>query len=374
MRKIIFAVLATALAMPCVKAQNIPQHSADPVLDSVAQKNVQNRSKYLLKDLEEEKVRVEKQEKFKLKQTLAYINTRLEKKEITPEEAQKLKEDAAKEAALNIDNKLAIIENQRQLAERTNSNWTFQYDQGSTLELGLGNSYDDNGSFLLGLGYESKTKKVQYDKRTYTDIVVAGGISNALSSERSLKESPYKIWKSGFAELGFTFRTRLLKDSNYWRLAYGTSLQIHSFELTGNRIFTVDGDHTNYTDFDENLKYQKLRVTNLVFPAYLEFGNSKKLEFYDKMRYSTIDNWKFGIGGYAGMNLWQNQTLRYKENGRKIEDRERRSFNASNFIYGVGAYVGFGPTALYVNYDLNPLFKNGPQKENVLSLGLRIDL
>ncbi|MBD3582887.1 hypothetical protein [Flavobacterium selenitireducens] len=374
MKKIIFALLATGLVMPCLNAQNIPQHLNEPVLDSVALKHAEARKANRLKDLNEEKERVEKQEKFKLKQTIAHINTRLEKKEISVEEAQKLKEDAAKEAALNIDNKIAIIENQLQLAERTNSNWTFQYERSSTLELGLGNSYDDNGSFLLGFGYENNSKKVQYDKRTYTDIVVAGGINNAISGDRSLKDSPYKIWKSGFAELGFTFRTRLLKDSNFWRLAYGTALQIHSFELTGNRIFAVDGDQTFYQPFEHNLKYQKLRITNLVFPAYLEFGNSKKLEYYDRVRYSTVNNWKFGIGGYAGLNIWNNQTLRYKVDGRKRDESYRNSFNVSNFIYGVGAYAGFGPTALYVTYDLNPLFKNGLQKENVLSVGLRIDL
>jgi len=374
MKKIIFALLATALSMPCLEAQNVPKDSAGQVVDSAALKYLRNRSQYLVQDLEEEKTRVEKYEKFRLKQTLALINTRLEKKEITAPEAQKLKEDAAKEAALNIDNKIAIIDNHLELAKRTKSDWTFQYDQGSTIELGLGNSYDDNGSFLLGLGFESKTKKVNFDKRTYTDVVIAGGINNALSSDRSLKESPYKIWKSGFAELGFTFRTRLLKDSNFWRLAYGSSLQLHSFELTGNRIFTVDGNQTNYEPFDYNLKYQKLRVTNLVFPAYLEFGNSKKLEYYDRYRYSTVENWRFGIGGYAGMNIWNNQTLRYRADGRKRDESFRNSYNVSNFIYGVGAYAGFGATSLYVTYDLNPLFKNGPQKENVLSVGLRIDL
>ena len=366
--------MATALGMPYLNAQNIPQHLAEPVLDSAAVNYAAKRKQERLKDLEAEKERIEKHEKFKLKQTLGYINDRLEKKQITADEAQKQKENAAKEAALNIDNKLAIVENQRQLAERTDSNWTFQYDGGKTLELGLGNVYDDKGSFLLGIGYENNTKKVQYDKRTYTDIVISGGFSNALSSERSIKESPYKIWKSGFSEFGFTFRTRLLKESNFWRLAYGTSLQLHSFELTGNRIFTVDGEQTDYETFDYNLKFQKLRITNLVFPVYLEFGPSKKLEFYDRFRYSTIDNWKAGIGGYAGMNIWNNQTLRYKAEGRKRDENFRNSFNATNFVYGIGAYVGYGPTALFVNYDLNPLFKNGPQKENVISLGLRIDL
>src|SRR5690606_37894505 len=121
----------------------------------------------------------------------------------------------------------------------------------------------------------------------------------------------------GFAEFGLAFRTRLLKESNFYRLAYGASIQIHNFELTGNRAFAVDGDKTLFEPFPIDLKRQKLQVTNLVFPVYLEFGPSTKREFYDKFRYSTVEHFKFGVGGFLGLNVGSNQFTRYYEAGRR---------------------------------------------------------
>ncbi|NMH28196.1 coiled-coil domain-containing protein [Flavobacterium silvaticum] len=374
MKKIIFALVATGFAMFSGNAQNVvPDTVKSPRMQFEDPQSRASRREFYLKELEEEKKRVEDQEKFELKKVLEKINDRVAKNEITADEARKLKEDAAKNSALNIDQKLAIIETQKKLLERDNY-WAFEYSQGESLEIGLGNVYDDKGSWLLGYGYRNDTKKVKYDKRSYGDIVVAGGLSNAFSSNRSFKDSPYKVWQSGFAELGWTERIRLMKDNNFWRLAAGASLQLHAFTLTANRYVSVDGDKTLFTTAAEDLKYQKFRVTNLVFPVYLEFGPSKKYEYYDHFRYSTVNHWKAGIGGYAGMNLWSNQVTRYYDNGRKIQDTQQRSFNASNFVYGLGAYVGYGPVSIYATYDLQPLFKNGPTRDNVFSIAIRLDL
>lgn len=373
MKKFFFAVLATGLSMSTLNAQDMPPLNRDRASDSLDIQRALARQKYLGDEIEKEKERIQNQEKFKLKKALSAINDRLTANEISNKEATTLKEDAAKEAALNIDDKLAILEKQRQLLSRGND-YTFDYGGSRTLELGFGNVHDDRGSFLLGLQFSDETKKVQFDKRTYTDVVVATGLNNTLSRDRSMSNSPYKTGRSLFTEIGFTFRTRLLKDSNFYRLVYGTSLHVHTFELTGNRIFAVDGDKTTYTEFPTDLKFQKLRVTNLVFPAYLEFGNSKKTEYYDRFRYSTNDHFKFGLGGYAGLNIWSNQLLRYYENGRRINESQRRSFNNSNFVYGIGGYFGYGVTSFFVKYDLNPMFKDGPQKEQIITAGLRIDL
>lgn len=366
--------MATGLSLPALNAQNNIYGRTPTEPDSLELAYRKSDRKMRLQDLEGEKKRIEDSEKFRLKQILEAINKQLERKEITADEAKTKKEEAAKTTALNIDQKLAIVENQIKLAERDNY-WTFDYAKGSTLELGLGNVVDDRGSFLLGINFdESGRRDVKYDKRTYGDVVIAGGINNVFSADQSLSDSPYKIWKSGFSELGFTFRTRLMKESNFLRLAYGASFQIHSFELGQNRYFAQDGPQTVMVTAPEDLKVQKLRVTNLVFPVYLEFGPSRKYEFYDRVRYNTVESWKAGIGGYAGLNVWNRQNLRYYENGRKITETQERSFNVSNFVYGVGAYVGFGPISLYATYDLQPLFKDNLIKENVFSLGLRLDL
>lgn len=373
MKKIIFSLAASGLSMSYAAAQNNIYARTPTVLDSVEIKYRENDRKMRLQDLEGEKKRIEDSEKFRLKQTVDKINLRLENREITAEEARKSKEEAAKNTALNIDQKIAIVENQIKLAQRENY-WTFEYERGSAIELGLGNAYDDKGSFLLGLNYVDRRKDVRYDKRTYGDVVLAGGINNMFAKGRALQDSPYKIWKSGFYEIGYTLRTRLMKESNFFRLAYGASIQNHSFEAGGNRYFEMVPGQTVLSTATQDLKAQKLHITNLVFPVFIEFGPSEKFEFYDRIRYDTVSSWKGGIGGYAGMNIGNRQLLRYYQDGIRVDDRQTRSFNTSNFVYGLSGYAGIGPISLYATYELSPVFKNASVRENVLSIGLRLDL
>jgi predicted ribosome-associated RNA-binding protein Tma20 len=65
-----------------------------------------------------QKEEIEKQEREFLKQEVEAVNQRLEKGEITQVEAEQLKKDYAKKRALNIENRLAIIDNKIALLER----------------------------------------------------------------------------------------------------------------------------------------------------------------------------------------------------------------------------------------------------------------
>lgn len=372
MKKFIFAVLATGLSMSSIEAQETKNHS-NKHQDSTYIKWEQDRKTARLSDLEEEKKRIQDVEKFKLKNTLDFIQKRLDKAEITQEEAKNLKEKAAEITAANIDQKLAIVENQIKLVERKEY-YTYEHPRATALELGIGNALDDNGSFILGLNYDNNSKKTKYDKRTTSDVVFAGGISNTFSKNHGLSDTPYTILKSGFAEFGVAFRTRLFKEHNFYRVAYGLSYQMNTFTISNDRYFAIDGNQTNIQPFGQELKHQKLRLNNLVLPIHFEFGPSQKKEFYNKVRYNTINNWKVGIGGFVGVNTGAKQFFKYTDEGRKTETSERRDFNQSKFIYGTSAYIGYGPIALYAKYEFQPLFKNAEVKENVMSLGLRIDL
>ena len=69
------------------------------------------------------------------------------------------------------------------------------------------------------------------------------------------------------------------------------------------------------------------------------------------------------------------QKLIYEdEDGNRVKTKERRNFNASNFVYGLSGYVGFGDLAIYAKYDLSPLFQDQALEQNNISLGLRWDL
>jgi hypothetical protein len=83
---------------------------------------------------------------------------------------------------------------------------------------------------------------------------------------------------------------------------------------------------------------------------------------------------KFGIGGYAGVNIGTQQKLRFKEDGDRVKQKIRRNYNTSDFVYGLSSYVGIDNVSLYVKYDLNPLFKDQAFDQNNISLGVRFDL
>ena len=94
--------------------------------------------------LETSKEHVKNQEKEFLKKAVETINTKLDKSEITSEEADALKQAEAKKHALNIENRHAIIDNRISLLER---NKHVPYDTGANLEgftITIGKSEDSD--------------------------------------------------------------------------------------------------------------------------------------------------------------------------------------------------------------------------------------
>ncbi|MBC9798048.1 hypothetical protein [Sinomicrobium weinanense] len=331
------------------------------------------RKERVLEGLESEKERVVKEEKAKLKKEVERIRKMEDAGEITEEEAGKMKEEEAKKTALNIENKLAILENKLALVKRGEENG-WEYLGGTTLGIGIGNTYDNNGSRLFGIQFENRDKEKKYDKKTTSGIVVAFGFNNALVDGESLNDSPYKAGGSRFFEFGWQWKTRIFKNSNAMRVSYGLSFQSNSLKPKDNRYFMTDGKVTSLEEFPYDLKKSKLRFDNLVLPVFLEFGPSRKIEREDYFRYSTRKKFAFGIGGYAGVNLATKQKLKYSVDGDRRKEKLKENYNTNDFIYGLAAYIGRGATSLYLKYDLNPIFKDPNVKQNNISLGLRFEL
>ena len=147
-----------------------------------------------------------------------------------------------------------------------------------------------------------------------------------------------------------------------------------SLNIKNNNYLVNTNGSTSLEEFPSQLDKAKFRTTNLVFPFHIEFGPSKKIEKKDYFRYDTRKNLKIGLGAYAGVNIGSLQKLKYKVDGDRIKDKQKGVFDVNNFVYGLSSYVGIGSSALYVKYDLSPVFKNQSKKQNNISLGLRIDL
>ena len=322
--------------------------------------------------LEKQKEQITLQEKEALKEEVKTITTRLERGEITEEQAKELKEEAARKRALNIEDRLAIIDNQIALLKRNKGEVLETRKEISIIEDGVGLTVNV-GDESLSL-FQNKSKVPVYDRRTYSDFVLAVGFNNALIDGESLSDSPYKIGGSRFLELGWNWRTRVFRNSNFLRFNYGFSFQFNGLKPKDNQYFVENGDQTELQEFEFELNKSKLRMDNLVFPIHFEFGPSKVHRTDQKIRYSIEDQFRFGIGGYGGFNIGVRQKLKYKVDGSRVKDKFNRDYNVNNLIYGLSAYAGVGGTLLYIKYDLNPIFEDALIEQRNISLGLRFDL
>lgn len=306
-----------------------------------------------IEQLQKLKEQIIVEEKEALKQEVEAINRRAEAKEIDWEEAEKLKSEAAKKHAMNIQNRVAIIDNQIALLTREEQpDWDWEEEQ---------EPEDERHIF-----------KDHYS-RTSTHLVMAVGFNNALFDGQELNDSDFKVGGSRFFELGVAWRTRVFEHSNFLRLRYGFSFQFNGLKPTDNRIFVEDGDLTTLEEFPLELDKSKFRMDNLVFPVHFEFGPSKKIESPRSVWFSTHNKLKIGLGGYAGVNIGERQKLKFEEDGEDVKEKLKGDYNTNEFIYGLSGYIGWGGTSLYVKYDLNPIFKDPNPELHNISVGLRFD-
>lgn len=349
------------LLLLCLSVQFI--HAQDTI------QNVNNNDKIArLKYIKEE---IENQEREFLKAEVEAINIRLSNGYITKEVAENLKKEVAKKRALNIENRIAIINNKIALLERNDDG----YDASSDEEISeIGFSFGNEQDGFAGIRIKNKNKPKKYDLRTSSDFVLAFGLNNAIIEGEKFDDSPYEIGGSRFFEIGWAWKTRLFKNSNFLRLKYGYSFQINGLKPTDNNYFVQQGNQTMLEEFPEDLKKSKLSITNLVFPIHFEFGPSKRIDKDTYYRYSTNKQFKIGLGGYAGFNIVTRQKLKYELDGERIKDKQKRDFNTSNLVYGLSGYVAIDEVALYVKYDLSPIFNNQAIKQNNISIGVRFDM
>ncbi len=307
---------------------------------------------------EKQKQKIIDEEKAALKIDLEGIAYRLEKEMITAIQATAQKEEAAKKRALNIENRISILENQMALEERNGEhvNSLAIFDNGKIIDLNF-----------------NKDKTRPQDKRTSSDLVLAVGFNNAISEGQSLNDSDFKVAGSRFFELGWAWKTRVFDNSNWLRFKYGVSMQFNGLKPTEDRFLNVDNDGLlSFSNPNSGLKKSKFKMNNLVVPLHFEFGPSKKIEKEDYYRYSTSGKIKIGIGGYAGIALSRSQKLKYSE--QKTGQVDKGDFNTNSFVYGLSSYVSLGGVALYAKYDLNPIFKDPTVELRNISLGLRFDI
>ena len=317
--------------------------------------------------LEASKEAIINEEKDLLKKAVEEINTQLTNGEISDAQAETLKQEVAEKHALNIENRLAIVDNKIALLERNKNVEVIDDEDRSVLKISLGNSKD--GMLYLGKKYKER----KYDRRTKSHLTFSFGLNNAIGDGQTLDDSNFKVGGSRYAEIGLSWKTRVFKNTNWLRVMYGVSFQFNGLKPTDNRYFVDMGEQTTLETFPVNLDKSKFRMDNLVVPIHFEIGPSKKIEKENYFRYSTHNKFKIGLGGYAGINLGTRQKLRFDQDGEEVKQKLKADYNTSNFIYGISGYIGYSDISLYCKYDLNPIFKNNDVDLHNVSLGIRWD-
>lgn len=354
MRTLTFIAIAISISI----AQFV---SAQDTITNTSERNLK-----AIQILEDARQNVEQEEKDALRKEVETINKRLDDGEITIEESTKLKQAAAEKRALNIENRLAILDNKIALLKRND-----KYDESNK------NSQIivKGDAEIFGIRFSEKDEDdYVYDRRTTSDLVLGVGLNNVISDDGSLNDSNYKLGGSRFFELGIAWKTRVFKNSNFLRVKYGFSFVFDGLKPTDNRLFVDNGDETTLETFALDLDKSKFRQDHLIFPVHFEIGSSRKIEKENYFRYDTHNQFKLGLGGFAGFNLRTIQKIKYEENGDDLKIKNTNNFNTNNVVYGLSGYVAFGDVALYAKYNLNTIFKNNPVEQRNISLGVRFDM
>lgn len=308
-----------------------------------------------------------KEEKAALKKEVEAVNVQLENGAITAQEADEQKNTLAEKRAKNIENRVA--EYQKELNEVVQMKVDGNISDTDTIKT--------RGGFTLIWNPKLSSKNdsirpYRGESRTTSQFVFAAGINN-LVTDGAVANSDFRYMGSHFYEWGVTWNTRILKDHNLLHFKYGVSVMYNNLRPTENRYFVDNGKTTDLEVNPVNMRDSRFRNVNVVVPMHLEFDFSGKTIKDDKTYFNTHQSFRFGIGGFAGVNVKSKQILKYDIDGYKSRDVTKGSFNSNDFVYGVSTYIGFESTSLYLKYDLSPLFKDNPIDQNNISLGVRFD-
>lgn len=339
------------------------------------------------KNISENIKKITQQEKESLKQEIEDINKLLDNGTITFEKAEAEKLKVAEIRAKNIEERVSVEETKLQQLikddiegkvihsdKKVRGGYSIVIGSNPNDSIGKDHTEVNLGSMKVYNGREDKLKR--NSKRTTSQFVWAFGLNNHITDGdlSSIDESGLRVWGSRFFEWGVSWNTRLLKDHNLLHAKYGLSFMYNTVRTVNDLHYVKDGNQTHLEYFGRDIKSSKFRNVQMVVPVHLEFDFTPKRTNEDgKSIFKTHESFRLGIGGFGGFNIKTKQITKYKEDGVSVRIREKDDFNTPTFVYGLSAYVGHGQTALYVKYNLNPVFKDNPVEQNNISIGLRFD-
>ncbi|MBK8549150.1 MAG: hypothetical protein IPL63_17920 [Saprospiraceae bacterium] len=323
-----------------------------------------------IKEIAKEIINVKSDEKEMLSEEIDEINEKIDEKEITAEEGEKLKSEAAEKSAARMEERISALEKELSdlIKEKVESN-------DSEAE-GDDKVYDEETGELKLKIKPGKSKKVKGEPRTTSQAVFALGLNTLIEDKDfgTLDNGKFRLSNSRFYEFGATYKTRIFANSNLLHIKYGISLRVNNVRPDENQYFIKNGESTSLmVDTRDYSKDAYFRTAQWVAPIYFEFDFTKPKRTDDGVKFKTQKSFRFGVGGFVGVNSRSRQVLHYTNDKIKYEENAKGNFNVNNFVYGLGAYIGYRDISLYGKYDMNELFGGESIAYNNVSMGVRWD-
>jgi|GEM_PF-1465125 len=298
-----------------------------------------------------------KTNKDKLKNDLNEIEKKVNRNELSKEEADSLRIAKAEFYA-------------KQIEEETK----LQEDRIKKL---INNKIEDNINFSTDM---SAYQKQLIEKKSLFFIDYNFG-SSYMMVDGKLKQDYYDT-KNVFSSfgVGFGVKTRIGKDVSPWFWRSSFDMITHTFKFNDDKtIESIDNktelvDVEKFINGDFELKKSTMYMVDFKLSNYIEYDFSKKK--FDEFGNTVIksrQSFYLGAGGFIGYSA-MNRNLVYTQNGEKYRQSTGAKFNTNQFVYGVGAYVGYDNISFRYTYNLNHVFKKSFADQNVFNFSVVLEL
>ncbi len=232
--------------------------------------------------------------------------------------------------------------------------------------------------FLLAGGslFAQDEEKTKANYGTHNDFMIDLGMNNYLQDGKSVdSDAPWAVkpWGSWYIALKSINDTHI---DGKLHLHWGGDISWYTFKFEDPSVRLVMAD--DGLDFMQesipNAHKSKLNASFLNVSAVpmLHFGRKHRHYGWkhDEFHVGRTGGFRIGIGAYAGYRLGSKTKTVIKDDG-KDKDKDHDNFYLNDWRYGLRFQAGIREFDIFINYDLNDLFKEGKGPSlNAISFGV----
>ena len=208
--------------------------------------------------------------------------------------------------------------------------------------------------------------KPEVYKATRFNFDIDLGLNTFIDKEDALFVPDLKPMGSRYVSLNSHMISQIGGQKSPFYLVSGVEFAFNNYMFDKNYIIQdTENDVTEFVKVSD-ISYEKSKLAtssiNVPLMPMLKFK-----------RANGKDGFHIGAGGFAGYRLGSHSKVKYEQEGNSTKDKDRGSFNLSDFQYGATGVIGYNNFSMFVKYNMNDLFKEarGPQV-NVISFGFRL--